>query len=62
MAKYKFSAVDVTGVLSHIVAYDATILNMTPDGDQYIVEVSVTFPPEEYQHLNESYNFVEVIE
>lgn len=61
MAKYKFSASDVTGVVSHIVAYDATILSMTPDGDSYVVEVSIEFPEDEYNHLRESYGFVEVI-
>jgi hypothetical protein len=61
MAKYRFSASDITGVLSHIVAYDATVLSMTPDGNgYYLIEVSVQFPPEEFEHLAESYDFVEV--
>lgn len=60
MAKYKFAAHDVTGVLSHIVAYDATVLNMVPDGNYYVVEVNVQFPPDEYAHLAEAYDFVEV--
>lgn len=61
MAKYRFSAADITGVLSHIVAYDATVLSMTPDGTHYLIEVDVKFPEEEYDHLAESYDFVEVV-
>jgi hypothetical protein len=61
MAKYKFLSSDVTGVLSHIVAYDATILSMTPDENYYIVEVDIQFPEEEYNHLVESYDFVEIV-
>lgn len=64
MIKYRFPSQNVTGVVSHIVAYDVVILSMTPElaGEYYIVEVSEAFPPEEYEHLLVEYGFEEVVE
>lgn len=61
MAKYRFATTDLNGIMSHIAAYDARILSMVPDGeDYYLVEINITIVEDQYQHLNEEYDFVEV--
>lgn len=61
MALYRFPKNEINGVISHISAFDATILSMTPDVDDYIVELDIGISQEQYEHLVESYNFVEVL-
>lgn len=61
MAKYRFPAIELNGVISHVVAYDVTILSMTPDNNDYIMELNAPISEDEVIHLNESYGLVEVV-
>ena len=61
MAIYRFPATVINGIISHVVAYDATILSMTPEQEQYVMELDIPISQEELVHLNEEYGLVEVV-
>lgn len=60
--KYKFPSANISGIVSHILAYDMLILSMTPVDLDYIAELTGEFSEEEYEHLNSEYGLERVIE
>ena len=61
MSMYKFSKSEINGIVSHIAAFDATILSMTPDTDFYVIELDITIDQDQYVHLQEEYGLMEVV-
>ena len=60
MATYRFPSTAITGIVSHILAYDLTILSMTPDNDYYVMELNGSISESEVVHLNEEYGLTKV--
>lgn len=61
MAIYRFSTDHVVPIISHIPTYKGMVIeSLTPDGEDYILQVNIPIPVEEYDHLNIGYGLVEV--
>ena len=61
MNKYIFNCDFLDGVISHIAAYDITIISMVRDGLNYIVQLENPIPPDEFIHLKDGYGLRESI-
>ena len=62
MAKYKFPAQEIVGIMHHVISYDATVLAMTPDGTDYVMTLDKIIVAEQVEHLAEAYGLLEVAE
>lgn len=61
MATYRFPKEHTMGVIEHIEAFDFTILSMSPDGNNYIIEVNNTIEEKQLNHLIEAYQLEEIV-
>ena len=61
MATYRFTDHFMIPVLQHIESYKLKVLQLQPDGSNYILTTDGPVPVEEYDHLNVNYEFSEVV-
>lgn len=59
--KYRFPQHNITGITSHIQAFDAIIESMIPEGSDYIITLSITIDPIQFEHLAEEFGLSEVV-
>lgn len=60
--EYSFDAVYVIDVLQHLASYKMIVYTMTLVDNSYVVAINTdVFPEGEYQHLQDNFNFQQVI-
>lgn len=62
MKTYRFPKDQLTPIMSHVDAYQITILSLAPNNNDYIMELDCdNLPLGEYEHLNTEFALEEII-